>query len=179
MLIEQYNESWPEDFTAICKILNEALLDLNITFEHIGSTSIPGLAAKPIIDIDIVYNLPDEFEKIRSELEKIGYYHNGNQGIVDREVFKRNNTANKYQVLDSIAHHLYVCPVNSKELQRHILFRDHLLKNEAARNQYQTMKYKIAEAAEQDRKKYALLKEIKTSSFINSIMLFQDKDERI
>ncbi len=178
MLIQQYKESWPADFIAISKILKEVLLDLNITFEHIGSTSIPGLAAKPIIDIDIVYNLPDEFEKIRSELEKIGYYHNGNQGIVDREVFKRNNTANKYPILDSIAHHLYFCPANSKELQRHILFRDHLLKNETARIQYQAMKYEIAESAEQDRKKYAQLKEIKTSSFINRIILVQEKDER-
>lgn len=170
MLIQEYKESWPDDFTAISNIINEALAGLKISIEHIGSTSIPGLAAKPIIDTDIVYYLPDDFEKIKSRLEKIGYYHNGNQGIPDREVFKRAAAATKNEVLDSIAHHLYVCPVHSEELQKHILLRDHLLKNEAARIQYQTMKFEIAEEAKHDRKKYAELKEIKTKTFINSVI---------
>lgn len=168
MLLQQYTESWKNDFASISSILKEALVGFKISIEHIGSTSIPDLAAKPIIDIDIAYYLPDDFEKIKSGLEKIGYHHNGNQGIPDREVFKRNSTTNKYKVLDSISHHLYVCPAHSEELQKHILFRDHLLKNEAARIQYQTMKFEIAEEANQDRKKYAQLKEVKTRAFINT-----------
>lgn len=170
MLIQQYKESWPLDYAAISTLLKEALIGLNISTEHIGSTAIPGLAAKPIIDIDIVYYLQDNFEEIKSRLEKIGYYHNGNQGIPEREVFKRAAKTNKNKVLDSIAHHLYVCPAHSEELQKHILFRDYQLKNAAARIQYQTMKYEIAEEAKQDRKKYAELKEVKTKTFINSII---------
>lgn len=170
MLIQPYKESWPNDFLAICLVIKNALVDIKISIEHIGSTSIPGLAAKPIIDIDIVYYWPDDFEIIKSRLEKIGYYHNGNQGIPGREVFKRANTTTENKVLDSIAHHLYVCPSHSEELQKHILFRDHLLKDEAARTQYQTMKCEIAEEANQDWKKYAQLKEVKTTAFINSIL---------
>ena len=175
MLIQQYKESWVNDFTAISTIIKDALGDVEIFTEHIGSTAIPGLAAKPIIDIDIVYYLPDDFEKIKSRLEKVGYYHNGNQGVPEREVFKRTSTEVKNKVLDSIAHHLYVCHTNSEELQKHILFRNHLLKNAAARTQYQTMKYEIAGEAKQNRKKYANLKEIKTTYFINSIIEIEKK----
>ena len=71
----------------------------------------PQLASKPIIDIDLVYFDWNDFEKIKAHLESIDYYHNGNQGIVDREVFKRIN--NNHPIVDTIAHHSYVCPSNS------------------------------------------------------------------
>lgn len=170
MLIQAYKESWIEDFHEIKKVVNEALINLPISIEHVGSTSIPGLAAKPIIDIDIVYDKDVAFDEIKRSLEKIGYDHNGNQGIPGREVFKRSKTAIIYDVLDSIAHHLYVCPIDSEELERHLLFRDYLTENEAARTQYQNMKYEIAAAVNQDKKKYAALKEERARTFINSII---------
>jgi GrpB-like predicted nucleotidyltransferase (UPF0157 family) len=176
MLIQKYNPSWIKDFNDIKKVINEALLNLNVSIEHVGSTSIPNLAAKPIIDIDIVFNTPKEFEAIKSALEKIGYYHNGNQGIPNRDVFKRGQSDAKHEVLDSIAHHLYVCLSDSEALQRHILFRDYLLINEAARIQYQNIKYAVAEEANQDKKKYAELKEEKARRFIDTIIDLAQKE---
>jgi GrpB-like predicted nucleotidyltransferase (UPF0157 family) len=170
MLIQEYKESWVEDFNEIKKVITEALVNLPVSIEHIGSTAIPQLAAKPIIDIDIVYPENAAFDELKIRLEKIGYYHAGNQGIPDREVFKRDNTAGKHKVLDFIAHHLYACPADSEELQRHILFRDYLIKIDEARVQYQNLKYEIAEEAHQDRKKYAQLKEVKAKEFVNSII---------
>ena len=170
MLIQEYRESWIEDFKAIKSVINDALMNLNISIEHIGSTAVPKLAAKPIIDIDIVYGNDVAFETIKRGLEKLGYYHNGNQGIINREVFKRKNWWSKHQILDKITHHLYVCPVDSEELQRHVAFRNYLIDNEAARTEYQKLKYEIAEAANQDKKQYATLKEVKARVFINSII---------
>jgi GrpB-like predicted nucleotidyltransferase (UPF0157 family) len=175
MLIQEYRESWIEDFKAIKSVINDALMNLNISIEHIGSTAVPRLAAKPIIDIDIVYENNVPFEVVNKELENIGYYHNGNQGIINREVFKREMWGNKHQILDNVTHHLYVCSVDSEELHKHITFRNYLIDNEAARTEYQKLKYKIAEAANQDKKQYAAIKEVKARIFINDILAKADQ----
>lgn len=170
MLLQPYNTEWVMHFNAIKTALDNVLQPLPIIIEHIGSTAVPYLAAKPIIDIDIVFNEATvNFSNIKSKLASIGYYHNGNQGIADREVFKRKLLA-RHPILDIISHHLYVCSSNSKELQKHLTFRDHLRNNEAVRNTYQTLKLTIAEAAKQDRKLYAALKETQATAFINSII---------
>ncbi len=170
MLLQTYKSSWRDDFNVISNLIKEALQELNISIEHVGSTSVSGLASKPIIDIDVVFYEEAEFGSIKGRLEKLGYYHNGNQDIPDREVFKRSNSAPKHTVLDFIKHHLYVCPVHSDELQRHILFRDYLMAHNEARILYQTLKYEIAHESNQDRKKYAELKELKAADFINEII---------
>lgn len=175
MLIQEYQEKWVEDFKAIESVITNALIGLNISIEHVGSTAVPKLAAKPIIDVDIVYGKDVSFETIKSGLEKIRYHHNGNQGIINREVFKRKNWWSKHQILDTIPHHLYVCPVDSEELQRHIRFRNYLIANETARAEYQQLKYEIAAAANQDKKKYAALKEVKARTFINDILAKADQ----
>jgi GrpB-like predicted nucleotidyltransferase (UPF0157 family) len=177
MLIQAYQESWKSDFIELKSVIHEALIPLSVTIEHVGSTAIHKLAAKPIIDIDIVFDKPVIFDEIKIRFEKIGYRHNGNQGIPDREVFKRAQTDIKHDVLDFIMHHLYVCPSDSEELERHILFRDYLILNEEARIQYQKLKYDIAEKSNQDRKKYAALKEVKGRSFINMIIEKAKKDK--
>jgi GrpB-like predicted nucleotidyltransferase (UPF0157 family) len=169
MLIQEYSASWIEDFNKISKVIYEALINLNVSIEHIGSTAIPESAAKPIIDIDIIFDENVRFAEIKSRLEKIGYYHHGNQGVADREVFKRNKLLN-HQILDSIIHHLYVCPIESEEFQRHICFRDYLIANADARIQYQNLKYEIAAEADQDKKKYAELKEFTAKEFIESVL---------
>ncbi len=169
MLLQKYTASWRSDFEEIKAVINSALKNQNIQIEHVGSTAIPNLDAKPIIDIDIIFTDLDSFEILKSALLKIGYYHNGDQGIPDREVFKRLGTLN-HPVLDTKAHHLYVCPSHSKALQRHLRTRDYLAKNETARKYYQEMKYTLAHEANQDRKVYATLKELRLNDFIDSIV---------
>jgi len=170
MLIQEYQERWASDFREIKKVIQDALLTMDVSIVHIGSTSVPQLAAKPIIDIDVIYGPHVNFAEVKKELEKIGYYHNGNQGIQEREVFKRQKSIKKHKILDFINHHLYVGPIHSEELNEHLLFRNFLIENETARQQYQTIKIQITEEAKQDQKKYAQLKEIKASSFINAII---------
>jgi GrpB-like predicted nucleotidyltransferase (UPF0157 family) len=169
MIIEVYTPNWIKDFTDIKSEIENGLNGLVYTIEHVGSTSVPNLDSKPIIDIDIIYTKQLDFEKIKLGLEKTGYYHNGNQGIEDRDVFKRNGKLTN-EILDRINHHLYVCPVDSKALERHILSRNFLRKNDWARLKYQQMKYELAVKANQDRKLYAALKELNVNDFIDSII---------
>lgn len=186
MLIQEYSNNWIDFFLKIKEKL-ESILPKNTKVEHIGSTSIPNLAAKDIIDIDIIYfketDFGNEFENIKEILTQIGYFHNGNQGIKEREVFKRvkkitpkqENSIEK-NFLDTINHHLYVCPSTSQELQRHLLFRNYLRQNESARIDYQTLKYNLAKKANQDKKKYAEMKEKEAKEFINSIIEVAKKE---
>ncbi len=169
MLIEKYNIAWIKAFDEIKVELQSALNNLEYHIEYIGSTSVPDLDSKPIIDIDIIYYTESELDKIKVRLERIGYYHNENQGIEGREVFKRKGCI-KNEVLDSIKHHLYVCPNNSEALKRHILFRDVLRKNEFARVEYQRIKYDLAEKAKQNKKVYAELKELNVNDFIDELI---------
>lgn len=170
MLIFPYDEQNALNFEKIRQQLAKSLAGINFTIEHIGSTAIPNLAAKKIIDIDIVYHDEYDFEKIKKCLESINYYHNGDQGITGREVFKRTN-GNNHIVLDKIVHHLYVCKHNCAELKRHLLFRDYLRKHDGARVFYEQLKYELANEANNDKKTYAELKELKANSFINYIVL--------
>jgi GrpB-like predicted nucleotidyltransferase (UPF0157 family) len=169
MLIEKYTSKWVTDFADIKSEIENGLHGLDYTIEHVGSTSVPNLDSKPIIDIDIIYSKQLDFDKIKLGLLNLGYYHNGNQGIEDRDVFKRNGKFPK-GILDTIKHHLYVCPSDSKALQRHILSRNFLRKNDWARVKYQQMKYELAKKADQDRKVYAALKELHVNDFIDSII---------
>jgi GrpB-like predicted nucleotidyltransferase (UPF0157 family) len=169
MLIEKYTSKWIEYYASIKREMEKGLLGLNYTMEHIGSTSVPDLDSKPIIDIDIIYYHQGDFEKIKAGLLTMGYYHNGNQGIENRDVFKRNIGWTN-QILDKIKHHLYVCPVDSKALERHILSRNFLRNNDWARLKYQQMKYELAEKANQDKKIYAELKELNVNDFIDSMI---------
>jgi GrpB-like predicted nucleotidyltransferase (UPF0157 family) len=169
MILEKYSSNWVNDFADIKSEIEKCLDGIANTIEHVGSTAVPNLDSKPIIDIDIIYFNPTDFEKIKSALEKIGYSHNGNQGIEDRDVFKRKGNCMS-EILDTVKHHLYVCPVDSKALERHILSRNFLRKNDWARLQYQQMKYELAEMANQDRKIYATLKELTINNFIDSMI---------
>ncbi|MBM1108198.1 GrpB family protein [Aurantibacter crassamenti] len=169
MLIKKYTSDWVQQFAELKREIDKGLNGIEYQIEHVGSTSIPKLDSKPIIDVDIVYKTIKEFEKIKSHLIKIGYYHNGNQGIENREVFKRDGSLIN-NILDSIPHHLYVCPSNSKSLERHILMRNYLRKNDSARIKYQEMKYRLAEKASQNKKLYAELKELNVNAFIDEII---------
>lgn len=169
MLIEKYTSKWIKDYTSIKGEIEKGLHGLNLTMEHIGSTSVLDLDSKPIIDIDIIYYHQGDFEKIKAELLTMGYYHNGNQGIENRDVFKRNIGWTN-EILDQINHHLYVCPAHCKALERHILSRNFLRNNDWARLKYQQMKYELAEKANQDKKIYAELKELNVNDFIDSMI---------
>jgi GrpB-like predicted nucleotidyltransferase (UPF0157 family) len=174
-LLQPYNPLWPQQFADLQNVLAAALAGRSVAFEHVGSTAVPGLAAKAIIDIDLVYDAADGFAAITAALAGLGYFHNGNQGIEGREVFKRKNSG--HPVLDAIPHHLYVCLHTCAELRRHLLFRNYLRQHALARNFYQQLKYAIAEEVGQDRKRYAAIKELKATAFVDFVVALAANNE--
>ena len=119
MVIEEFNTNWVKQFLQIKEVISKNLSKI-ITIEHVGSTSIDGMCAKPVIDIIIIIDNKDDFEINKKELELIGYYHNGDQGVPGREVFKRNKLS-YHEILDTISHHLYVCSKGNDELKRNFV----------------------------------------------------------
>jgi GrpB-like predicted nucleotidyltransferase (UPF0157 family) len=160
-LVEKYNPEWPRWFEEIKKFLGENIAKACIRIEHVGSTSIPGMIAKSIIDLILVIE-PNRFGEIKSLLEERGYYHRGDLGIKEREVFDLKDEAVKKSVLD---HHLYVCPKHSFELMRETAFRDYLKKNKTDVERLSKLKWALAEKFNNDKYPYmdgkaALCKEI-------------------
>ena len=169
MVIVEYNDNWKKQFIQIKNILENNLNKI-ITIEHVGSTAIIGMCAKPIIDIDIVIENINDFEKTKNELELIGYFHEGDLGIIGRESFKRKNTK-KNELLDKINHHLYVCTKDNEELIRHILFRDYLNKHSNKKMGYYDIKKTIIEKyGNEDREKYVSTKENDYKCFFEKII---------
>lgn len=133
-----YDEKWKSGFEEIKKELEAAIGDLILGIEHVGSTSVEGLSAKPCIDIDVVIRDYSVFEAVVCGLESIGYTHEGDLGIKDREAFKYSDKPHL------LSHHLYVCPANSEELHRHITFRNYLRENAEAAKRYGAVKEEAA-----------------------------------
>ena len=87
VVVESYNPEWKTDFLKIKEELDIVLKNLVLSIEHVGSTSVEGLSAKPIIDIDVVIEDRSLLGKVIIALNTIGYTHEGNQGIKGREAF--------------------------------------------------------------------------------------------
>ena len=139
VIVLPYDTAWQSAFEKIKHEIEEAIGALIIAIEHIGSTSVEGMSAKPCIDIDVIIKDYTVFANVVDGLKKIGYIHEGNLGIKDREAFKYLDKKHLQ------THHLYVCPQNSEELHRHITFRDFLRSNPEAVKRYSQIKEKAAE----------------------------------
>ena len=148
VVVLPYDSNWEQDFTKIKAEIEPVLKDLALKIEHVGSTSVKGLSAKPIIDIDVVIRDYTVFDKVIASLEKIGYTHEGDLGIKGREAFKYEGKQHLRK------HHLYVCPQDSPELNRHLGFRDYLRNHPEAVKEYSDIKEKGAELYPYDMDKY-------------------------
>ncbi|WNS45128.1 GrpB family protein [Paenibacillus sp. MMS20-IR301] len=134
-----YDPAWKAEYARIEARMLEICGDLIITAEHVGSTSIEGLAAKPVIDIDLVMDSYDDLPAIIERLAAFGYEHQGNLGIEGREAFRGT------QDDGFMKFHLYVCPKDGKGYLEHIAFRDYLRSSPAASQEYQAVKQRLAE----------------------------------
>lgn len=128
-----YDPEWPAQFKMIRNELAAALGDAAVSIEHVGSTSVSGLAAKPVIDVDVVIR-PGTFNDVCIRLEAAGYRHAGNQGIPGREVFKYTDKPHLMK------HHLYVCHYDADELWRHLTFRNALRSQPELADEYARIK---------------------------------------
>ena len=148
VVVLPYDNNWEINFEEIKKELSIVLNNLIIGIEHEGSTSVEGLSSKPCIDIDIIIKDYTVFNEVVNQLKSIGYIHEGDLGIKDREAFTYED---KPHLLN---HHLYVCPQYSTELHRHITFRNYLRNNKEAVLKYSLIKEQAAKLYPNDINKY-------------------------
>ena len=134
IVVVPYDNNWKLQFEAIRAEIQDALGELALSIEHVGSTSVEGLSAKPIIDIDVVIEDESKLQAVVKKLAGIGYEHEGNLGIVGREAFGYTGKEHLQN------HHLYVCTKDSPELKRHLAFRDYLRSHEEAVREYSRIK---------------------------------------
>jgi GrpB-like predicted nucleotidyltransferase (UPF0157 family) len=148
VIVVPYDFNWNHEFQTIKLQLEKILQNSVIAIEHVGSTSVEGLSAKPILDIDVVIENQDRFEDVKSELESLGYYHEGDLGVKDREAFGYTDKQ------EFMTHHLYVCTQNSEELRRHIAFREYLKSHPEDREKYSEIKAQAAKMYPTDIDRY-------------------------
>jgi GrpB-like predicted nucleotidyltransferase (UPF0157 family) len=157
VVLVPYDPAWPLAFMALSDVYVAKLGELVHVVEHVGSTSVPGLVAKPIIDIDIVMSSETAFSTIVERLSLLGYRHNGDQGVPGRNAFSRDGAADVPR--DGTGrqwplHNLYVLSVDSTELQRHLLFRGWLRSGSDKAARYGALKQHLAEIYREDRDLY-------------------------
>jgi len=136
-----YNPKWREEFKKAKQFYQGLLKNLDVQIEHVGSTSIVGLYAKPILDIDIIVD--DETTKgiVIRKLESAGYKHLGTMGVDGREAFSYSID---HPNITWMAHHLYVCMEGSINLKNHLLLKNYLKNNKEAVQKYSQLKLELA-----------------------------------
>jgi GrpB-like predicted nucleotidyltransferase (UPF0157 family) len=146
VVIVDYDPRWPDLFAELRAPVAAALGDLAVAVEHVGSTAVPGLSAKPIIDIDVVVPSVTDIPEAIARLARLGYVHRGDLGIASREAFISPAGTPK--------HHLYLCSSDSEELRRHRLFRNYLLAHPDDARAYGALKKAAAVRFTDDRAAY-------------------------
>jgi GrpB-like predicted nucleotidyltransferase (UPF0157 family) len=137
LVVVDYDEGWPLLFEQLAQPVSEAVADLGAEVEHVGSTSVPGLAAKPIVDIDVVVRSTGDVATAIERLRTLGYLYQGDKGIRGREAFLWPRGA--------IPHHLYVVVAGSPPHTDHVRFRDHLREHASVAREYAALKRSLAE----------------------------------
>ncbi|NML37616.1 GrpB family protein [Chitinophaga sp. G-6-1-13] len=141
-----YSAEWADTFERLAGIYRAQLGHLISGVEHVGSTSVPGLAAKPIIDIDILIQTSAGLLPVVAILEQLGYTWRGDLGIPGREAFGRNADTAPLDGSSTSwpAHNLYVCVEGCVSLKNHLQLRNYLRQHPEAARQYGTLKQELA-----------------------------------
>jgi GrpB-like predicted nucleotidyltransferase (UPF0157 family) len=146
VVVTDYDNEWPALFERIAEPVREALGEIAAEVEHVGSTAVPGLAAKPVIDLHVAVrstaDVPVAIERLRS----LGYVYQGDKGIQGREAFAWPAGAAR--------HHLYVVVAGNEAHADHLDFRDHLRANPDLAREYAALKRELAERFANDRERY-------------------------
>jgi GrpB-like predicted nucleotidyltransferase (UPF0157 family) len=146
IVVVDYDPVWPEVFERLRLDVWPVVSDVALTIEHVGSTAVPGLAAKPIIDMSVVVPTEANIVTAIERLASLGYIHRGNLGVEGREAFASPDGLP--------AHHLYVCPRNSLALANHLTVRDYLRAHPEVATEYGKLKKRLAREFPHDIDRY-------------------------
>lgn len=157
--LSEYNPQWPRMFETECALLNDALGEEEvIDIKHIGSTSVPGLRAKPIIDILIAVESFVSIDSYSERLESLGYQYHPHGSAEGERIFFWKGVPR--------THHVHIVEYATWEHQRHIIFRDYLRAHPDIARRYTEVKLELAAAFRYDRPAYTRGK----TAFIKAIM---------
>ena len=146
-LVTQYQFSWPDDFVKIRNYLETGITHYQ-SIEHTGSTSVPGMVAKPIIDIIIVVQ-PGKMNAMIKELSRLGYWNQGDLGCKGREAFDYLPAH-----IGLPTHHLYTCYPNANQLLGHVAFRMFMRENPEWREKLSALKLECDKKYDSNRQQY-------------------------
>lgn len=146
VVISEYDDQWPEIFQRHERVIREALGDIAVRIEHIGSTSVPGFAAKPIIDILVVVPDPGDESSYLPALVVAGYELRVREPEFDEHRMVRTPERDV---------HVHIFPPHSKEIDRYMAFRNQLRTNSVDRIRYERAKRMLAEREWEDMNEYA------------------------
>ncbi|MGG0658502.1 GrpB family protein [Rummeliibacillus pycnus] len=132
-----YDEKWPKMFNLEAEGLRRLLTNEIIGVNHIGSTSIPDMPAKPIIDVLVEVKNIQRIDQFTERLAVNGYKAFGEYGIPGRRFFIKGTLSNR-------THHIHMFQTGDKEISRHLAFRDFLIANHHEALQYGALKKKLA-----------------------------------
>jgi GrpB-like predicted nucleotidyltransferase (UPF0157 family) len=137
IVLENYKKEWKALYEKEASILSGILGLEFVAAHHIGSTAIPGIKAKPIIDILLEVKSIDKVDNYNRQFQSIGYEAKGEYGIKGRRFFQKGSTER--------THHVHIFEKNNPEVHRHIKFRDYLIKNKGIAKEYENLKVTLAE----------------------------------
>lgn len=149
--IHDYSPGWPDEFQAIATQLRQALGDIALRIDHIGSTSIPGLAAKPIIDIQISVVSLEPVAPFRLPLESLGYVWRQDNPEKTKRYFREKPGGRRT--------HIHVRKAGSWHEQFALLFRDYLRLHPEDQKKYENVKRELAATYRYDRQQYTRSKD--------------------
>ena len=158
VMLIPHTEEWHRLFDEEQRRLGDAIGTVALAIEHMGSTAVRGLAAKPIIDIAVAVRDIDDVALCVRPLQSIGYIYRGELGIPGRHFFCAGEPR---------THHLHMSELTSEHWWRHLLFRDCLRDHPETRGEYEELKMSLADRYGNDREAYTEGK----SAFIQSLLV--------
>jgi GrpB-like predicted nucleotidyltransferase (UPF0157 family) len=157
VVLRAYSHQWPAHFVKERALIARAIGDSVLAIEHIGSTSVPGLAAKPIIDIGIAVESFESAIALVDPMIAIGYEYLGENGIPRRHYFRKG---------DPRTHHIHMFEARSDAWRDHVAFRDYLRADSEVAAEYEHLKRELAFRHSNDRDAYTNAK----AEFIQSVI---------
>lgn len=144
MVVVEYDLAWQKRYEIEAEHITSALGDLALAVHHIGSTSVPGLCAKPIVDMLLVVGDLARLDRVTPTLVALGYEAQGEHGIPGRRYFRKDDAAGVR------THHLHAYAEGSQHVRRHLAFRDYLVEHPEHARRYEVLKQQLARAHPHD-----------------------------
>jgi GrpB-like predicted nucleotidyltransferase (UPF0157 family) len=142
-----YHSDWPEKFVEEARALQAVFAKQLLSIHHFGSTSIPGISAKPIIDILLIVRSIEVVDTLTPQVEKLGYHAVGEYGISGRRFFYKGNNEIR-------SHHLHVYESGNPHILRHLVFRDYMRCHPISAHDYARLKEELAHQFPEDMDSY-------------------------